>query len=112
MSADEEAESDGDMDRHVSSGLVEHCADHCHHDQIACRLSTSSSTGQVMPIVAGLWLGHSAAICLKSFVLFPYSSDGLLPTVIVDGLTLQLVSSSGILSYDQSSINNTLYNSS
>lgn len=32
VSADEESESDGDMDRHVSSELVERCADHCHHD--------------------------------------------------------------------------------
>ena len=61
VSADAEAESDGDMDRHVSSGPVEHCADHCHHDQIACTyvLPTSSLTGQVTPVVAETWLGHN-----------------------------------------------------
>jgi hypothetical protein len=36
----------------------------------------------------------------------------LLPTVVADGLTPRLLSSTGILSCNKSSINNTLYNSS
>ena len=85
MSADEEAESDGDMDRHVSSGSIAlttttTATATATATTIKSPESTSSLMGRAMPVVAELWLGRNVGICLKLCVL--YSSNPLPPTVI------------------------------